>query len=372
MILGSLLDCGITLPRLKEKLDGLKLSNYSLSRRGIRRHGISATRLNVSIKGKEKRRSLDDILNILEKSRIDEWVRQRAVAVFHRLAVAEAGIHGEKIHDVHFHEVGATDAIVDVVGSLTALQMLGVEEVYSTSIPLGTGFVETRHGLMPLPSPATVALLKDYPVRMTDRENELTTPTGAALISTLSLGTFTPAPFTVKKVGYGAGQRESEKYPNLLRAIICEEDAGSRMEDVIVIEANVDDMDPQLIPHLQEEIARAGALDAYRTPVQMKKNRPGMLLHVLVESPNFDRVTDTIFRESTTIGIRYWPVCRVTLDRRIRTVKTSLGRVRVKEVVLPSGEVRGKPEHDDCLKIAREKGLSLLEVVRMIEKELGK
>ncbi len=250
--------------------------------------------------------------------------------------------------------------------------MLGVDEIYSSPLPLGTGFVETRHGLMPLPSPATVALLEEYPVVMTGRECELTTPTGAALISTLSLGTCPPSPFAAEKVGYGAGSRETEMYPNLLRAIICGEGGGVRKEDIIVVEVNIDDMNPQLIPHLEEELVRAGALDVCRIPVQMKKGRTGMLLHVMVEAPMFESVTAAIFRESTTIGLRYWPVSRLTLGRRIRTVKTSLGSVRVKEVVLPSGAVRRKPEHDDCLKIAREQGLSLLDVVGRIERELEK
>lgn len=371
MTLAALLDCGISLPALRKEMLGLDISNYSLSRKKIRRHGISATRFSVKIGKDEKRRSLKDILQILERSNLNPDISSKAIRVFRRLARAEAKVHGESVSNVHFHEVGATDAIVDVVGVLTALKMLGIDEIFSTTIPLGTGFVNTSHGLMPLPAPATIELLKDYPVTRTDRECELTTPTGAALVSALSSGTALPSPFAVEKIGYGAGHRESKTFPNLLRVIVGEVETELEGDHVLVIETNIDDMDPQSIPHLQDEVAKAGALDVYRLPVQMKKNRPGMLLRVLVESTSFDQVVDVIFRESTTIGIRYWEVSRIKLWREIKVVDTSLGKVRVKEVILPSGERRVKPEHDDCLQIAREKGIPLLEVIRTIGKESG-
>jgi uncharacterized protein (TIGR00299 family) protein len=371
MTLAALLDCGISLPGLKKAMLGLGISNYTLSRKKVRRHGISATRLSVKVLGVEKRRSFNDILKILEKSDLEEDIRSGSISIFRRLARAEAKVHGEKVKNVHFHEVGATDAIVDIVGVLTALKMLRVDEVYSTPIPLGTGFVDTSHGLMPLPAPATAELLKDYPVTRTDREGELTTPTGASLVSALSCGTILPSPFSVERIGYGAGHRESPTFPNLLRVIIGEVDTELEGDQVLIIETNIDDMDPQLVPHLQEEVAKAGALDVYRLPVQMKKNRPGMLLRVLVNATSFDQVTDVIFRESTTIGIRYWEVSRVKLLRRLKVIDTSLGKIRVKEVTLPSGERRTKPEHDDCLRIAREEGIPLLEVISRIEKEIG-
>jgi uncharacterized protein (TIGR00299 family) protein len=370
MILAALLDCGVSLPRLKERLSALKLKNYSISRKRIRRHGISATRLNVRVRGKEKHRSLADVLEIIDNSDLDEGIRSAAATIFRRIARAEAHVHGERIDKIHFHEVGATDAIIDVVGALLALNLLGVEEVYSTPLPLGTGFVETSHGRMPLPAPATVELLKDFPVIKTDREGELTTPTGAILVSSLSLGTIPPSPLSIERIGYGAGHRESEVFPNMLRAIIGEFDTEVEGDNVYVLETNIDDMNPQLVPHLQEEITRAGALDVYRVPVQMKKNRPGMLLVALVEAPAFDQVAETMFRESTTIGLRYWEVARMKLRRTVREVKTSLGKVRIKEITLPSGEKRVKPEHDDCQRITLETGLPLIEVVQIIEKEL--
>lgn len=370
MILAALLDCGISLPRLKERLGALKLKNYSIGRKRIRRHGIGATRLNVRILGKEKHRSLADVLNIIDRSDLDDSIRSAAASIFQRLARAEARVHGERIDKIHFHEVGATDAIVDVVGVLLALDLLGVEEVYSTPLPLGTGFVETSHGRMPIPAPATVELLKDFPVIKTERRGELTTPTGAAIVSSLSLGTTPPSPLSIERVGYGAGRRESDDYPNMLRAIIGEFDTEVEGDNIYVLETNIDDMDPQLVPHLQEEIARAGALDVYRVPVQMKKNRPGLLLIALVEAPAFDRVAETMFRESTTIGIRYWEVARMKLRRTIREVETSLGKVRIKEVTLPSGEKRVKPEHEDCLRISLDTGIPLIEVFQIIEKEL--
>ncbi len=371
MILAALLDCEISTTGLKKEMLGLGLSNYTLSRRKVKCHGISATRLSVKVLGVEKRRSFTDILKIFERSDLEEDICAKAISIFRRLARAEAKVHGEKVKDVHFHEVGATDAIVDVVGVLTALKILGVDEVYSTPIPLGTGFVDTSHGLMPLPAPATVELLKDYPVVRTDREGELTTPTGASLVAALSGGTILPSPLLVERVGYGAGHRESPTFPNLLRVIIGEVDTELEGDQVLIIETNIDDMDPQLVPHLQEEVAKAGALDVYRLPVQMKKNRPGMLLRVLVNATSFDQVADVIFRESTTIGIRYWEVSRVKLLRRLKVIDTSLGKIRVKEVTLPSGERRTKPEHDDCLRIAREEGIPLLDVISRIEKEIG-
>jgi len=372
MTLAALLDCGITLPALKSRMSGLKLPGYSLTRTKVRRHGISATRLEVRIRGKEKRRNLDDIFAILEKSDIEGSIRSMARSIFRSIARAEAKIHGERIRQTHFHEVGATDAIVDVVGVLTAMAMLEVEQLFSTPIPLGTGFVDTSHGLMPVPAPATLGLLAGYPVVRTDREEELTTPTGAALISELSSGVIPPSPFVADRVGYGAGARVSEEYPNLLRAIIGDVDDEMEGDCVLAVETNIDDMDPQLLPHLQEEIFNAGALDVYLSPVHMKKNRPGLLLRLLVEESYFDRVAEVMFRESTTIGLRYWEVSRLKLRRRIEDVETSLGKVRVKEAVLPSGEKRRKVEHDDCLRIAAETGIPLMEVVSRIEREISR
>ena len=264
MALAALLDCGIRLPRLKEALAGLKVSNYSIRRSRVRHHGISATRLEVRVKGTEKRRSLGEILKILEKSDIDADIQAKASAIFRRMARAEPRGHGERIRDVHFHEIGSTDAIVDIVGVLIALKMLGVGDVYSTPLPLGAGFVDPAHGLMPLPSPATVEILRGYPVRKTGREKELTTPTGASLMARLSRGVDLPSPFIVERVGYGAGQRESDLHPNLLRALLGEaRDTGGR-EPVNVIETVIDDMDPQLIPYFQDEIVRSGAIEVYR------------------------------------------------------------------------------------------------------------
>jgi hypothetical protein len=372
MTLAALLDCGLTLPGLRRRLEGLRLPGWTIRRRRVVRNGIRATRVDVGVPGRERPRGLGAILEILERSEIPVAVRERAAAIFRRLARAEAKVHGERLRDVHFHEVGATDAIVDVVGVVTALDMLGVEAVYAGPVPLGTGFVETAHGRMPLPAPATLELLRGYPVVRTDRREELTTPTGAALVAGLSKGTDPPAPVVLERVGYGAGRRESPDHPNLLRALLCETDAGTVSDRVLLVETNIDDMDPQLFPHLQEKITAAGALDVFRVPVQMKKDRPGVLLRALVDADAFERVTEAIFRESTTIGLRYWPVGRIKLRRRTERVRTELGTVRVKTVVLPTGERRRKPEHDDCVRIARERGLPLPDVVDRIERELGR
>jgi len=372
MTLAALLDCGITLPALKKRLEGLSISNYTITRRKVRRHGISASRLDVRVRGREKHRNLNGILTVLDKSDIEDSIRAQAQAVFRRIARAEAKVHGKTIQKTHFHEVGSTDAIVDIVGVLTALNMLDVDEVFSTPIPLGSGFVDTSHGLMPVPAPATLGLLEGYPVVRTEREAELTTPTGAALIAGLSSGAIPPSPFEVERIGYGAGSRISDEYPNLLRAIVGSVDDEIEGDSVMVVETNIDDMDPQLIPHLQEEVFKAGALDVYLSPIQMKKNRPGMLLRLLVDAKHFDRVAEVMFRESTTIGLRYWEDSRLKLRRKIEFAETSLGKVRVKESVLPSGEKRRKVEHEDCLQIARETGIPLMEVVDRIEGELGK
>jgi hypothetical protein len=371
MALAALLDCGIALPNLKKELKSLRLTDYSITRRKVVRHGIRAARVNVAVHEPERVRSLAEILDAIGRSGIQDWVRRKAIAVFHNLAKSEARVHGEKVGEVHLHEVGATDAIIDVVGVLTLLRMLGVDDVYSTALPLGQGFVETRHGLMPIPAPATIELLRDYPVTRTGRRQELTTPTGAALISTLSSGVGLPSPFCIERVGYGAGTVDSEAFPNLLRVLIGEVDIRRSDDYVYVVETNIDDMDPQLVPHLQEEVMKAGAVEAFRSHVQMKKNRPGILLRALVPRESFDRVTSVIFEESTTIGLRFWGASRLTLPRTIRTVETSLGKIRVKEVVLPSGERRLKPEHEDCMRIAREKGLSLMEVVMRVRGEVA-
>jgi len=290
-------------------------------------------------------------------------VVERAGEVFSRLAQAEARIHGIKPDQVHFHEVGAADALIDVVGSIVGLKLLGVEKVFASSLRLGTGFVECRHGTLPVPAPATLDLLKEAPVERTEVQAELVTPTGAAVITSLAERFGPSPPIHLEQIGYGAGGRDLKEFPNLLRVFIGRTVADFERDQAVLLETNIDDMSPELYGPLIETLLAEGALDAYLTPVVMKKGRPAVVLSVLVSEEKTEQVTETIFRHTTTLGLRMHPVSRTKLPRRIRWVKTSRGKVRVK-VATFEGRERISPEFEDCLRVAREQDQPLWQIYR--------
>jgi hypothetical protein len=358
MFIGALLDCGLAFEFLKSELTGLGVEGYELSLARVDRSGISAAKFDVHVHSEHhehhhdhSHRHLSEIKRIISSSNLSDRVKERAQTIFQRIGEAEAKIHNLPIEKVHFHEVGAIDSIVDIVGACIALDALQIERIISSPLHVGSGTFKCAHGTYPVPGPATAELLKGVPVYSKDVEGELVTPTGAAIIATLA-GSYGQMPMMkVEKVGYGAGARDYPKFPNVLRAIIgeLEEDADQTPAAVTVIEANLDDLSPQVFGHLMEKLLAAGALDIFYTPVQMKKNRPGVLLTLLGKPEDRERMCEIIFRETTTLGVRYRNEQREILRREHVTVETEYGAIRIKVARAQDGRVMScSPEFDDC------------------------
>ena len=362
MTLGALLACGADETELRERLGALNVPGYELHIRRVTRQGITATDVDVHLNEAEQGhgRHLSNIAAILDSSALPPGVRQKALAIFTRLADAEAKIHGTTREQIHFHEVGAVDAIVDIVGSCLLLDMLGVERVVTSSIPCGHGTIKCQHGIMPVPAPATMELLQGFPVHSVDIKGELVTPTGAALLTTLSDPTTAgkmPA-MRVLTSGFGAGKKQFKPdMPNLLRVILGETEEAAIGEDktpqtVAVLETNLDDQNPEGFDLLMERAFAAGALDVFFTPIQMKKNRPATLLTVLCPPDKADALAALLFRETGTFGIRAREQRRYTLTRSWRTVATEFGDIRLKAGTWLGEEVTVAPEYEDCKRAA--------------------
>jgi uncharacterized protein (TIGR00299 family) protein len=338
MIVGSLLDLGLLLEDLSAELSKLRLKNYKLSARRLVKSQIGATKFDVETTHEHAHRSYADIAKIINESQLNGRVKDQATQIFYRLAEAEAKVHGSSINQVHFHEVGAVDAIVDIVAACIALEMLGIQRVYASALNVGNGLVETAHGTLPVPAPATVELLRGVPVYSNQVNGELVTPTGAAILTTIS-HSFGQLPlFRIEKVGYGAGSRDLAKTPNVLRVLQgqVEEaaDLTSEESSVLVVEANIDDMNPQIYGHLQERLLAMGVLDVFFAPVQMKKNRPGVLVTVVVPRELVEALSILLFEETTTIGVRYHPAQRQTLVRSLEEIQIEFGKANVKVSML--------------------------------------
>jgi pyridinium-3,5-bisthiocarboxylic acid mononucleotide nickel chelatase len=381
MLVGAMLDSGLDFELLRSALLKLGVEGYELSLGRVDRSGISAAKFDVHLAGEphshehhhnhehshghrrqSHHRSLSEIKRIISSSNLSELVKQRAQAIFQRIGEAEAKIHNVQIETVHFHEVGAIDSIVDIVGACVAFDALKIERIISSPLHVGSGTFQCAHGTYPVPGPATAELLKGVPIYSKDVEGELVTPTGAAIISTLAEG-YGPMPMMkIENIGYGAGTRDYPKFPNALRAIIgeLEEDADSTPGAVTIIEANIDDLNAQVFGYLMEKALSAGALDIFYTPVQMKKNRPGVLLTLLCNPPDRERMCDLIFRETTTLGVRYRNEQREILTREFVTVETEYGPIRVKVSRARDGRVmNASPEFEDCRVAAEKSGVGL-------------
>ncbi len=311
--------------------------------------------------GRHSHHRLQDHLERIQSSTLDEWTRQTACRVFERLARAEAQVHGVPADQVRLHEVGSLDALADVVGAVAGLRLLGVERVYSSPLRLGSGYVDCAHGRYPVPVPGVVALCQGVPCEQTDIQGELVTPTGAALITTLAASFEPPPPFVQTHVGYGAGRRDRPRVPNVLRVRLGNTLAPTAHERLVMIEANIDDMNPEVYGYLFELLLAQGARDVFVTPVVMKKSRPGAVLSVLADPDRQDLLAGLVLRETTTLGLRMHPVERRTLERRIAVAKTEWGDVRVKVGQLDGAE-RYAPEYEDCARLARQHGVPLLSV----------
>lgn len=349
MILGAMVAAGVDPDFLRAQLSSLPVTGFDINFETVNRSGLSATYAHVETAHEHKHRHLSDIRQIIEGSALSDTVKQRAVQIFTRLAEAEARVHNEPVDHVHFHEVGAVDAIVDVVGAAICFDALKIERFVSSPLHVGSGMVKMAHGQFPVPPPAVTELLKGVPFYASEIKGELLTPTGAAIITTVC-SEYGPIPqMTTDVTGYGAGTREYQDFPNVLRVLIGETDAaGATDERLWMLETNLDDASPQIIGHVMDRVLESGALDCFFTPVQMKKNRPGVLLSVLCRREEKEPVMKLLFTETTTLGVRSYEVTRRALERSVVRVETQYGPIDVKVAHLDGRVVNEMPEFEQC------------------------
>lgn len=362
MTIGAFLDAGLDFKTLTRELKKLKLKGYVLSAKKVTRGGIACTKFDCIVaRADHSHCSLTDINSLIGRSALKKTVKDTAKNIFARIAEAETRIHGKSLaKDVIFHELGDTDSIIDIVGTAIAIDELGIEAVYSSNITMGRTVIRSRHGVLPIPSPASLELLKGFPISITEIDSELVTPTGAGILSALSKSTDLPlSQIQITGIGYGAGSKEFYERPNTLRVLIGEMKSSYRCDSVYVIETNIDDMNPQGFEYLFERLFKEGALDVYATHVQMKKTRPGFLLTVLAKKDDIVKLSSIIFSETTTIGLRFYEAGRFKLDRKAVNVRTRYGDVNVKVSGMPQGARTASPEYENCVKLAREKKIPL-------------
>ena len=378
MTLGALLDLGVPLKWLDEMLAGVPLRGFEIKVSEVYRSGIRANRVEVLVAENQPQRNFGAIKSIIEKSRLADTVKSDGIGIFTRLAEAEAEIHGCAIEEVHFHEVGGVDAMVDIIGTALGMEYLGIKQVVGSPVPLGKGFVTCRHGKLPIPAPATVALLKDAPVYGTDVEHELVTPTGAAILTGLSQAFGTIPDMQIHSIGYGAGTHELESRPNLLRVLIgqpvaCGEhiSENTQMDRIWIVEASIDDMNPEMFGFVMDRLFADGALDVCWIPLHMKKNRPGTMIQVLCHAQDRDALVLRLLSETTSLGVRYYEARRKMLVRDQVTVDSVFGKIAVKRIKDPAGNVRLVPEYEVCKKIALEKNLPLRVIYDTIVENLA-
>jgi pyridinium-3,5-bisthiocarboxylic acid mononucleotide nickel chelatase len=364
MILGALVSAGLSEERLRAELGKLSLDGYELGIRRIQKQGFAAIKVDVQLTGKPGHRHLRHIIEIIDGSALSDSVRQRAKRIFTRLGEAEAKVHGIEVEKVHFHEVGAVDAIVDVVGAMIGLEQLGVGRILCSPIPVGSGTVTCDHGVLPVPAPATAELLSGVPLAECDEVGELLTPTGAAILTTLAEG-FGPIPaMQIEQCGYGAGSRDGQKRPNVLRLFVGQvAEAGDLSDEVVVLEANLDDATGEQIGHAFAALLAAGALDVFTTPIMMKKNRPAVLLSVLATPEKQVACEEVLFAETTTLGVRKHVCTRRKLSRDVATVETKFGPIRIKLGRRGDRVTLASPEYEDCAEASRKHGVSLRAVM---------
>lgn len=371
MILGALIAAGVDPAVLKSELTKLGLPDFELVVTKVDRSGISSMHVDVKIPDEKNHRHLPEIESIICESSLSGKVKERAVAIFRRLAAAEASVHGVELEKVHFHEVGALDAIIDIVGSCIGFEILGIERFECSKIHVGSGFVDMAHGRFPVPPPAVAELLKSVPVYSTDISGELITPTGAAVISTVcdSYGALNDLSLEVS--GYGAGTRQYEKFPNVLRIMVGESataTAEQHTERVSILETNIDDLSPQVLGHFMDRALESGALDCWFTPIQMKKNRPATKVSVLCRAQDESRLLELLYRETSTIGVRIQRMERHSLERSSGSVTTEYGEISVKTSYIDGEAVNSQPEFDEIKAAAAANGVSVKVVAEAVAK----
>jgi uncharacterized protein (TIGR00299 family) protein len=362
MILGSLIDAGLSPRLLKEELGKLRIPTVSLKVRKVAKAGISATQ--VIVEGRNEKRShrnLKEILRIIERSGLERKFKEKSKEVFERIASVEARIHRKPMEEVHFHEIGGLDSVVDIVGSVWGLCQIGVDQIHVSKVNVGTGFVKCLHGILPVPAPATLSLMKGRPIYSSGVEKELLTPTGAALLTSLG-SEFGPMPsMSVERIGYGAG-RDDLPHPNLLRLIVGTSESNFGKERAMVIETNIDDMNPQLYDYVMERLFAAEVHEVFLTPILMKKNRPATLLTVICPSEKLPSVVEFLLRETTTLGLRWHEEERARAARRILRLRTKYGEVHFKLARWEGRAINLSPEYEDCKRLALKKRIPLKDV----------
>ncbi len=370
MILGAMLSCGLDIEVLKRELSGLQVPGYELSSAGVIKSSLRAIQANVIIdKAYEvPSRTLSAIIDLIEQSALDELVKTKAIKIFKRLGEAEAFVHGVELEKVHFHEVGAIDSIVDIVGSVIGLNLLGIDRIMCSPINVGGGFVKTSHGVLPSPAPATLELMKGLPTYSTGMHGELLTPTGAAILSTLA-SDFGPMPdFRIMSVGYGSGKSDFD-FPNVVRLVIGESPEINEIqysEPVAVMETNIDDMSPQIYDYVFDKALKNGALDICLTTMQMKKNRPGIQLQIICPVSHLSSMAELIFGETTSIGLRWRIENRIVANRTIESIETEYGKSRVKVAYWNGEVVNVAAEYEDCKKLAAATNVSIKQVMMAV------
>ncbi|MBU0987352.1 MAG: nickel pincer cofactor biosynthesis protein LarC [Proteobacteria bacterium] len=366
MTLGAFIDLGVPVQWLIEKLESIPLTGFVLAVTDVSRNGIHAKRVQVDIDDDVHSRDYTEIRSLITKSPLSAGVKETSLAIFDKIAEAEAGIHDCPKENVHFHEVGGIDAIVDIVGCALCVEYLNIRKIMASKVPLGKGFVACRHGILPVPAPATLEILKGVPVYGTEIPHELVTPTGAAVIVTLAESFGKIPDIIVEKIGYGAGKSEFESIPNLLRIIVGSEPVkppgpktGPEHDAIVIVETCIDDMNPEVFGFLMDRLFADGALDVYWIPVYMKKNRPGTMVQVLCLENLKATIINRLLAETTSLGVRFYAAERRMLAREQIVVDSVYGKVQVKRIVAPDGGIRMVPEYEVCKKIAIEKDIPL-------------
>ncbi|MFO7368823.1 MAG: nickel pincer cofactor biosynthesis protein LarC [Bacteroidales bacterium] len=392
MNLGALIDLGVDLDYLKKELGKLPVHGYEIKTVRDMRKGISGTRLEVVIDSEHQTQhqhghhhhgsdhthhhhhnSYKDIRRMIETSELSSSVKDMSMAIFGKVAEAEAKVHGKPVDDVHFHEVGAVDSIVDIVGAAICLDYLAPDKIQCSTVELGGGMVQCAHGLYPVPAPATTEMVKNMPVRKGTVDYEATTPTGAAILAALVNEFTDKTSFRILKTGYGIGFKDGV-LPNVLRVHICETSGENETTTIpsFIIECNIDDMNPELYDYIIDSLFSAGAKDVFITPIIMKKSRPAVKLSILCTPEDETRINEVLFRETSTIGVRRYVINKTMLDRKIEQISTRFGEVRVKFAFYQGVCIKSKPEYDDCIKIARQNQIPISKVYHEVEKALSK
>jgi hypothetical protein len=373
MNLGAMIDLGVDKAFLINELNKLNLKGWELVVQKDQRHGISGTKVTVKqTRHEHAHRHLSDIEKIINDSTLDTDTKELSRKIFMKVAVAEAKVHGIALDHVHFHEVGAVDSIIDVVGAAICYNALKVDGVHVSTVELGSGFVKCDHGKLPVPAPATAEIITGLPVKKGGVDFEATTPTGAAILAALGTDFSAGLPLKIEKTAYGVGQKDSRDIPNLLRVFMGETIASNQSgHDAVQLECNIDDMNPEFYEHISEKLFNSGASDVFFTNIIMKKGRPGIVLSVICETESADILKNILFTESTSLGIRTFTFRKDTLARKLETIQTTFGDVKIKRSFYKDKEVSCKPEYDDCKRIASETGIPLKEIYNTVLRVIG-